>query len=368
MNKKTLFLVALLALIPLWWLAFHQFVNPEIHSFFPSGADRILETYTDGEDPLGKGNSKIVNFSSDSAISLEVIIGDSIDYPYAGFRFIQPNDEPFFDISQYDKIELHIDSTNATFFILDITTFIDGFSHFNDYMSFRHHTAEIFTKAGKQTISLPMDSIRTQGWWYSLRKISPADLDKPNFKKCHSLAFEINAVNAGEKPLYVTVSGISFINEKRALLYVAFTLTVLLVLVLVIDRKKISTVSSAVVSSVGIQGKELQIRNLQDEELDRLSNYLCENYCNPQLSIAQVSKETGVSVDRIPQILMRSHQMQYKQYLNTIRITEAKRLLVHTDRQISEISIAVGYNYPSTFNRIFKEIVGHSPRNFRKNN
>jgi AraC-like DNA-binding protein len=63
---------------------------------------------------------------------------------------------------------------------------------------------------------------------------------------------------------------------------------------------------------------------------------------------------------------MRAHQVQFKQYLNIVRITEARRLLMDTDRQISEIAFAVGYNYPTTFNRIFKEVTGISPSDFRK--
>lgn len=355
----------MLALV--WSVAVIQYRNPSCDRFYPQDLGMQLSTYTDCEDPLEEGNSKIVDFKVDSSIFLSATIGDKIDYPYAGFRFTMPDSQPFFDISKYDKIEIEIDSTNANFFILDITTYIDGYSHFNDLMSFRHHTAEIFYKSNTTKIVLPMDSIRTQGWWYSLRKINPSKLDKPDFKKCHNLSFEINAVSKRGEQYYMSIAAVTFVKMNKGWAYFAGLVT-LLSLCFHLWQWGIIKLEKTSKKNLQIEGRKLEIRNQEDIELERLKGYLSDNYFNPQLSIAQVSRETGVSVDRIPQILMRSYNMQYKQYLNTIRVTEAKRLLMDTDRQISEISIAVGYNYPSTFNRIFKEIVGNSPRDFRKNN
>lgn len=365
MKKKLLNFTSCISLL-LWIIGVHQWMHPNKKSFFDAVPNYQIESYTDEEDPLRKGNSEIVSFSADGPIYLETLIKDQINYPYAGFRITPDLKAPFFDISSYDRIEIEIDSTNATFFILNITSFIEGFSHFNDPITFRHHTAEIFTKEGKQTISLPMDSIRTQGWWYSLRKISPSDLEKPDFTKCHTLAFEINAVNC-EKPLFVSVSNITFVNEKKALLWVALISTLLSVTLFFFPSKKVLVPQlKTQLRSDELHCKPLDLPNQKDEELERLCLYLGDNYSEPTLTIGKVARETGVSVDRIPQILMKSYQMQYKQYLNTIRVKEAKRLLQQTDRQISEISVAVGYNYPSTFNRIFKELVGQSPRGYRK--
>jgi YesN/AraC family two-component response regulator len=79
-----------------------------------------------------------------------------------------------------------------------------------------------------------------------------------------------------------------------------------------------------------------------------------------------VAKATGVSIYKIPVLIKNQTNRSFKEYLNTIRLTEAQRLLSETDRQIIEISMAVGYNNISHFNRIFKEKNGKTPREFRE--
>ncbi len=58
--------------------------------------------------------------------------------------------------------------------------------------------------------------------------------------------------------------------------------------------------------------------------------------------------------------------MNFKQYLNTVRITEAKRLLIDTDHQIVTIAHSVGYNNIPHFNRTFKQVATVSPKVYRQ--
>ena len=50
-----------------------------------------------------------------------------------------------------------------------------------------------------------------------------------------------------------------------------------------------------------------------------------------------------------------------KTYINNIRIEEAQRLLANTKLNISEIAYTVGFNSPSTFNKVFKKTTGMTP-------
>ncbi|MEP7143225.1 MAG: AraC family transcriptional regulator [Ferruginibacter sp.] len=53
------------------------------------------------------------------------------------------------------------------------------------------------------------------------------------------------------------------------------------------------------------------------------------------------------------------------QYLVTVRIENAKRLL-NSDRSISEVCTAVGFNSPTSFTGLFKKITGVTPTTFKK--
>ena len=54
-------------------------------------------------------------------------------------------------------------------------------------------------------------------------------------------------------------------------------------------------------------------------------------------------------------------------YLNNIRIEEAKMELMKTDKKIIDIAFEVGFESLRTFNKVFLDIVEESPSNFRKN-
>ncbi|MFC0602716.1 helix-turn-helix domain-containing protein [Streptomyces palmae] len=53
-------------------------------------------------------------------------------------------------------------------------------------------------------------------------------------------------------------------------------------------------------------------------------------------------------------------------YLQRRRVERAMFLLRETDRSVTEVCYAVGFGSPGTFSRTFRDIVGQSPREYRK--
>ena len=53
-------------------------------------------------------------------------------------------------------------------------------------------------------------------------------------------------------------------------------------------------------------------------------------------------------------------------YLQNLRIEEAKRSLENTDLPIEEISERVGYSDASFFRRLFKRLTGLTPSHYRR--
>ena len=58
--------------------------------------------------------------------------------------------------------------------------------------------------------------------------------------------------------------------------------------------------------------------------------------------------------------------MTVTEYIKNLRIKKAKELMTETDLSILEIAQRVGYEHNSSFTRVFKEIEGISPAQFRK--
>ncbi|WP_309222894.1 AraC family transcriptional regulator [Micromonospora sp. CP22] len=53
-------------------------------------------------------------------------------------------------------------------------------------------------------------------------------------------------------------------------------------------------------------------------------------------------------------------------YLQRRRVERAMYLLLHTDREVTDICTAVGFGSLGTFSRTFRQIVGESPTDYRK--
>ncbi|MFD7220487.1 helix-turn-helix domain-containing protein [Streptomyces sp. NPDC059892] len=53
-------------------------------------------------------------------------------------------------------------------------------------------------------------------------------------------------------------------------------------------------------------------------------------------------------------------------YLQRRRVERAMHLLRETDRSVTDICYQVGFGSPGTFSRTFRDIVGRSPRAYRK--
>ena len=61
-------------------------------------------------------------------------------------------------------------------------------------------------------------------------------------------------------------------------------------------------------------------------------------------------------------------QIGSNEYINSIRINEACRLLVKSDKSIKEISAEVGFGTVRSFDRVFKAKNGETAREYRQRN
>jgi len=86
------------------------------------------------------------------------------------------------------------------------------------------------------------------------------------------------------------------------------------------------------------------------------------------LTLADIAKAAFLSVSRLAHIFKEQMGITIIDYLTSVRIDHARRLLLATEKSCSIICFEVGYNNQSYFTRIFKETVGMTPRQFRENN
>ncbi len=82
-------------------------------------------------------------------------------------------------------------------------------------------------------------------------------------------------------------------------------------------------------------------------------------------NLIDVAAECGLSYSYFSRLFKRIMGKSYTVYVNHIRITEAQRLLVSTEKSITEIAQDVGFSTASYFIDMFKKQVNITPMQFR---
>jgi two-component system, response regulator YesN len=85
-----------------------------------------------------------------------------------------------------------------------------------------------------------------------------------------------------------------------------------------------------------------------------------------QISIGELSRILNLSQTYFRKLFKQAYDLSPIEYLNNIRINKAKRMLCHEIDSIGEISRKTGFCDIFYFSKTFKNKVGMSPRDFRK--
>ena len=120
-------------------------------------------------------------------------------------------------------------------------------------------------------------------------------------------------------------------------------------------------------NSLAEPGSNIQMKNYETNVVEQIAVYIVRNYRNP-LKVSDVSRAVGLHPDYANTIFRKAFGCTIYEYLTGERIANAQRLLLTTDKGVTEISSSCGFNSVSSFNAAFLKITGCTPREFRKRN
>jgi two-component system response regulator YesN len=103
------------------------------------------------------------------------------------------------------------------------------------------------------------------------------------------------------------------------------------------------------------------------KQLKPALEFMQYNYDQP-LTLPDIAKAVHLSVSRLAHLFREQMGVTIVDYLTNIRINHAKRMLLTTDNNCTRICYEVGYNNQSYFTRVFKQITGLTPLQFRNQN
>lgn len=102
------------------------------------------------------------------------------------------------------------------------------------------------------------------------------------------------------------------------------------------------------------------------QRITRKAQAFCEQHYSEPLTLEEVAEEFHLAKSYFCTLFHKETGTAFWEYLTQVRIKNAKRLLEQTEMKANAISAAVGYQNASHFNRIFSEMCGVAPMEYRR--
>ena len=131
------------------------------------------------------------------------------------------------------------------------------------------------------------------------------------------------------------------------------------------DRETILAYLSAAVSEL------LGVMELSPREstgvysIQKIMSYCVENLSDPELSMQKLTAAVGLSRSQISRLMSSMMKTSFPEFLHSLRTNQARALLRSTDKPVTDIAFECGFMSQRNFNRVFREIVGMPPSDFR---
>jgi AraC-like DNA-binding protein len=317
-------------------------------------------------DSIQKGGSVIRQFrKADSSISFSYTLKKGFEYPYAGMYLSNAGFSYFPDLSEFDEVDIEIKTSDSRSISFFITTFEPGVTKENDAISYRQLLYEIPVHQKKNIYTIPLKDFKTAAWWYTIFHLSEKDLGEPLWNKVKTLNISSSSIMPMDVKDDVTIKSIRFKKNYSSFFIISLSLTGIFYCILgtfIYYRKKLSDIPPKIIPYI-----KLELENNYDQSMNKIIFYLAQNYTDPELTIGKIAGDLGISGRSVSDSIQKYFNLSYKQYLNGIRLNEAKRLLQESDLNVSEIAFKVGYSNITHFNRAFKQYTNHSPSEFKAN-
>jgi AraC-like DNA-binding protein len=128
-------------------------------------------------------------------------------------------------------------------------------------------------------------------------------------------------------------------------------------------------VKTAIAYLNAVLGELLEVLPLEDataagDATTGLLSYCADHYSEP-ITIKHIAQALFLSQSYVSKIFSQKLGCSFREYINTLRIHKAQTLLQETELQILQVMGECGFQNQSSFNRVFRQHTGLSPREYR---
>ena len=103
---------------------------------------------------------------------------------------------------------------------------------------------------------------------------------------------------------------------------------------------------------------------VESDMIQRVLQYISEHFTE-RLTLESAAHELGISRSHLSHIFSQQLRVNFRQYINTLRINKARFLLSDPQQPITQIAYMCGYENSRTFHRAFLEECGMQPSAYR---
>lgn len=349
----------------LWGLLFAPFIvillifiiNRKENINIIASDDFTIAEFSDTDN--GGESSTEFHIANDTLKALSTL-KQGYEFPYTGLQIFKSNNS-YFDLSDYE-ISLKIKVNYDVRLSIRRNQYIEGYTDSLDQMTYQLLVKSFGLLKGENEIKFNIEDINEIPDWWILENLKY--INKPikvGYDKTKFVWLYIENSTPINKPLQIEISEFVFSYPFIPLLYKwsLFALIYYLIFIIVIWRiKKVKYILMPIeLSSIG---------NKIPETIASILEYIGSEYKNSDLRVYDAAKAVGISQDQVSELIRKHSNLTFRQYLNKVRLEEAKRLIRNTQLQISEIAYEVGYNNIQHFNRVFKEYTSFTPKEFRE--
>ncbi|HXI01520.1 MAG TPA: AraC family transcriptional regulator [Sphingobacteriaceae bacterium] len=101
------------------------------------------------------------------------------------------------------------------------------------------------------------------------------------------------------------------------------------------------------------------------DQFSRINEYIMRNF-QDDISLSEISSVANMAVTTFCNFFKHHYRITFVEYLNTVKIGHACKLLGEDGLNIVEVAYKCGYNNLANFNKQFKKLKGMTPSEFRK--
>lgn len=110
--------------------------------------------------------------------------------------------------------------------------------------------------------------------------------------------------------------------------------------------------------------QQVQFTNCSDR-FNKITEYIMRNFTN-DISLPEIAGIANMGVTAFCNFFKQHHKVTFVEYLNTVKIGHACKMLSEKDENIVGVAYDSGYNTLANFNRQFKKIKKMTPTEYRK--